>query len=906
MANKIILKRSSVAGKVPLSTDLDVGELSVNLADALLYTKDGTGTVIALGGSGGTGLPTQSGNAGKFLTTNGATPSWATIDSSYITTALGFTPANQATVTGDWNTKTNGQLSLISGNTNSYNGTTALSGVYLPHATGAYGTNVAGRLDNLYFRTEENGTWASWRKVLHEGNFSTYAVPWTGGTLTGGLTVNSGSTTGRNQVQSQNDAGNYAQLEVRGSAETGTLFGKTLANWGYVRAAGGTLAGLMLGTTTVAPVLFGTSNIEAGQITASGQRWLIGGATDDGTTRLQVNGNVSATAFIGSAASLTGLTSTQVTTALGFTPYNATNPSGYTANTGTVTSIGMTVPTGLSVTGSPVTTSGTLAVTLAAGYSIPTTASQTNWDTAYTDRNKWDGGSTGLVAATARTSLGLVIGTNVQAWDSDLDAIGALAGTSGFLKKTAANTWTLDTSTYLTANQSISVTGDATGSGTTAIALTLAASGVTAGTYSSLTVDAKGRVTGGTNPGYLTSITSGNVTTALGFTPYNATNPSGYISSISSNMVTTALGFTPYNATNPNGYVTASGSVNYAGTAGTATYVSSPDGDRLSSSKYPNANGQRVRFDFVGAGQANGAGNYGGVMTYSPYDGTSASTGDSSYQLAFGNDSGTNASGMPRLSLRNGINTTWNSWYILLHAGNYTSYSPSLTGSGASGTWGINITGSAGSAGSATNATNVSGGNVQGSYIGVQQTGGGGAGISLYNGSTSGQPTYGIMFATTANYGTHGSVTADWATYFTMDSTANRGWVFRNTTSGNVASVNNSGTAVFNGNVTAYSDERLKTNWRDLPADFIERLALIKHGIYDRTDDTSLPTQVGVSAQSLRVLLPNAVDAGTGGILSVAYGNAAMVSAVKLAERVVEQDARIARLEALISKLIEG
>ena len=29
------------------------------------------------------------------------------------------------------------------------------------------------------------------------------------------------------------------------------------------------------------------------------------------------------------------------------------------------------------------------------------------WDTAYSDRNKWDGGSTGLTASTGRTSLGL-------------------------------------------------------------------------------------------------------------------------------------------------------------------------------------------------------------------------------------------------------------------------------------------------------------------------------------------------------------------------------------------------------------------------------------------------------------------------------------------------------------------
>lgn len=62
-----------------------------------------------------------------------------------------------------------------------------------------------------------------------------------------------------------------------------------------------------------------------------------------------------------------------------------------------------------------------------------------------------------------------------------------------------------------------------------------------------------------TNPGWLTGITSGQVTTALGFTPYNSTNPSGYISGITSGMVTTALGYTPYNSTNPSGYITSSG-----------------------------------------------------------------------------------------------------------------------------------------------------------------------------------------------------------------------------------------------------------------------------------------------------------------------------------------------------------
>jgi hypothetical protein len=77
------------------------------------------------------------------------------------------------------------------------------------------------------------------------------------------------------------------------------------------------------------------------------------------------------------------------------------------AGSGSVVSVGLTVPTGLSITGSPVTTTGVLAVSFTSGYSIPTTANQTNWGTAFTQTRQWDGGATGLTAATGRTSLGL-------------------------------------------------------------------------------------------------------------------------------------------------------------------------------------------------------------------------------------------------------------------------------------------------------------------------------------------------------------------------------------------------------------------------------------------------------------------------------------------------------------------
>jgi len=72
--------------------------------------------------------------------------------------------------------------------------------------------------------------------------------------------------------------------------------------------------------------------------------------------------------------------------------------------------------------------------------------------------------------------------------------------------------------------------GDVTGSGSNAVTLVLTNTGVAAGTYTKVSVDAKGRVlTGG-------ALSSGDVTTALGYTP---------ISGISGSDVTTALGYTP-------------------------------------------------------------------------------------------------------------------------------------------------------------------------------------------------------------------------------------------------------------------------------------------------------------------------------------------------------------------------
>lgn len=103
--------------------------------------------------------------------------------------------------------------------------------------------------------------------------------------------------------------------------------------------------------------------------------------------------------------------------------------------------------------------------------------------------------------------------------------------------------------------------------------------------------------------------------------------------------------------------------------------------------------------------------------------------------------------------------------------------------------------------------------------------------------------------------------------------------------------LDSSGNLTASGNITANSDERLKKDWEDLPVDFIERLAAVKCGTYTRTD-TGV-RQIGVGAQSLRPVAPEAIGQSESGILSVAYGQAALAACVELAKEVV-------RLRALL------
>jgi len=541
-----------------------------------------------------------------------------------------------------------------------------------------------------------------------------------------------------------------------------------------------------------------------------------------------------------------------------------------------------------------------------------------------------------VTPATARTNLGLAIGANVQAWDADLDAIAALAGTSGFLKKTAANTWALDTNTYLTGNQSITVSGDATGSGATAITLTLANSGVTAGTYTKLTVDAKGRVTTGT------TLLASDVPTLNQNTTGTAANVTGTVA-IANGGTGQTTQTAAFDALSP------------LTTLGDTIYYNGTDNVRLAG----NTSGTKRFLTQTGTGAVSAAPAWGligntdlpSALTGKTYDGLTLTAAATGFTIAGGTTSKTltvsntlTLAGTDASTLNIGAGGTLGSAAFTAS----TAYAPaagstSITtlGTIAAGTWQgsvINSTygGMGVNNGGRTLTVNTNSGTLVFTNLSTTLTIANTGSISGTNtgdqtitltGDVTGSGT-GSFVTTLANSGvTAGtyaspssvvvdakgrvtSITAGSAGGITIsdDTTTNltRYLTFTSATTGSISSENVSSTKLtFNpstGTLTATamsasSDESLKTDWRDLRSDFLELLASVKHGTYDRLD--APVTQDGVSAQSLRPVMPHSVVENEDGLLSVNYGNAALVAAIKLAERLLQ-------LEARVGKLIEG
>ena len=232
----------------------------------------------------------------------------------------------------------------------------------------------------------------------------------------------------------------------------------------------------------------------------------------------------------------------------------------YGEGDGSVTSVAMTVPTGLSVSGSPITGAGTLGLTYASGYSIPTNASQATWDTAYTLATtavQSVSGTANQINSTGTTAITLSIANDPII--PGTTAIVVPKGTTAQRGAYGDGSFRYNTDTGLFEGNLNGVWTDfASGSGVTSIAtgtgltggpitstgtISLANTTVTANSYTlgNFTVDAQGRLTAASSA---TTTGSGNVVLATSptlVTPDLGTPTAGTLTSCTGLPISTGV-----------------------------------------------------------------------------------------------------------------------------------------------------------------------------------------------------------------------------------------------------------------------------------------------------------------------------------------------------------------------------
>jgi len=111
--------------------------------------------------------------------------------------------------------------------------------------------------------------------------------------------------------------------------------------------------------------------------------------------------------------------------------------------------------------------------------------------------------------------------------------------------------------------------------------------------------------------------------------------------------------------------------------------------------------------------------------------------------------------------------------------------------------------------------------------------------------------------------------------------------------------IETTGTIIATGNITAYSDIRLKTNLKVID-NALEKVTQLSGYTFDRSDmPADVGRQTGVIAQEVKQVLPEAVSESSDGMYSVAYGN--MVGL--LIESIKELNSQVAVLKAEIAEL---
>jgi hypothetical protein len=388
-----VVLTSSDVGAVPTTRTLTINGVGYNLSADRSWTVGDVRTdqsytnpswIASLAWSKITGTPTTLAGYGitdgalntRTLTINGTTYDLTanrTWNVGTVTSVGTSGPLTGGTITGSGTigitqagASSDGYLS--SADWNAFNSKQEVISVTAPitFAAGVIGITQSGASSNGYLSSTDWTTFNS--KVSGSGTANTLPMWGTASSL-----INSPLSYAADTFNFQYNSATGGTVNFTNIGLTAYTYSIQMNNFGSPRST--------VHSYTDGVVVQSIGGTQVSRVFSNGNTILGAGVVDNGY-KLEISGNL----YVNSIVNATTDTDRFIVSDGGVIKYRTGSEILSDIGAGTVFSVGLSAPVGFSVSNSPVTSSGTIALSFAAGYSLPTDASQINWDIAYNNR----------------------------------------------------------------------------------------------------------------------------------------------------------------------------------------------------------------------------------------------------------------------------------------------------------------------------------------------------------------------------------------------------------------------------------------------------------------------------------------------------------------------------------------